>query len=369
MFVPNNFYKIATRSGLSKDLATLLYTQKVHKKSTFAIAHQLVSQGKKSTLSKAQRFLSDIWKEFKQSNFESNSKAVRKPDFHHEVNNESFFESARKSLDTIIGPFSPSSRKVRSQNILHRVVIASDFHIPFESPEGLRCLLEDPASTLVIGGDFLDMYAGSRFRKNSDHITISTELARGKAILELLTRKFDTVYYIKGNHDLNALKRVGETFPQLLPLMVDPMKLLAADFPNMKELSVTIHGTAPSLPYFNNFEMNFAGQLGDVLVGHFENFSGFDAGLKLDQWLTEWGHITKLNPQIATQAHNHRLGMFYTPTGRAVIHTGCMCRPMEYQLLNHGKYAPPTLGFVALNIVNGVGDKNSIELIKVEERY
>jgi len=366
MQIPNRFLEIASQYGLVGWMAEQVFYLKKNKKGCYHLCEKLVEEGKAASTKQANKMILKAWREYTRSGYTNDTAGT--VDTYSTFDNETYVEIARRNLDSIIGPTNYAYSQARGKNVLHRVVIAGDFHVPYTAPESIRRLLADPADTLVIAGDFFDMYAASRFRKHIDHITVATELAEGQALLEKLAEKFSTIYYITGNHDLNARKRVEEIYPQLSPLIVDPMALLTRDLPNVKKLTVPVKGVNPkNLGHLKDFELEFVGTLGDVVIGHFENFSGADAYFQADRYLNEWEHILKLNPRVITQAHNHRLGATYTPNGRLLIHTGCMCRPMEYQFINHGKYQPPTLGYVALYIKNGVCDQTKMELIHVQE--
>lgn len=164
-----------------------------------------------------------------------------------------------------------------------------------------------------------------------------------------------------------SMKRVQETMPQILPLVVHPTKLICEGLSNVNVLGTTVPDTAPDVVFSEDVHLDYMGINGDILMGHFEGFYGKDAVLQLNSWLSDWAHILKIDePRVIMQSHTHRLNMQYTPRGKLLITTGCMCKPMAYQFDKHSMYIPPTTGFITLTRNNNITDLESVRLIKIQ---
>jgi len=358
IIIPNKLIELAEERDIPVAAASDYYLSKQAKKAVDHIKARLVKTNVFSTELDAGRALASLWKDYRNSDVTVNDK-------HQSNSYSSFVEKASESLDKILGKL-PKSTPFKTKNDKNRIAVAGDFHFPFVNEKAFAKLLEDPASTLVIVGDFLDMYAASRFRKTSDRYRVSEELAIALTHLEKLANKFDKIYMIKGNHDHRVTKKLQDIMPEILPLIVDPIDLLASKFKNVEVISVAIPDSN-NLIVDENIEMDYCGILNDCLFGHFNNFCGQDAVRKLEGWINQWDHILNFEDDVnvITQAHSHFLSMEYTPKGRLLLNTGCMCKVMEYQIEGHGRYRPPTVGYVALYVEDGLTNLSKTELIGI----
>lgn len=359
MKIPELYIHLAEKENINVDVAVNFFFLKQAKKSTNHPKQELLKNGRCKTISEASTLLLRLYNSF--ISLQSST-----PQTLFTRNSATYLEKASRELDLLIGK-SSTFKPDWSKNVKDRWAVVSDFHIPFHSPAAFAKLMRDPAETLVIAGDFVDMYAASKYRVSVEPLRISEELAMAKAHLRALAEKFKTVYMLKGNHCNRPLRRLQEYAPQLLPLFVHPIDLLAKDFPNVKVISQMVDNTSPATPsvWTGNINLDFMAQIGELIFGHFEGFCGTDAPTKVESWLSEWSHVLNLNDyKMVLQGHIHRLQMEYTPKGRLLIGTGCMCKPMEYQFDQHGKYRPPTLGYVGLCVdKTGKPDLQKTELI------
>ncbi len=358
--IPQNFLDLADEKGLALDIATDFYINKTAKSEVDTIKFRLM-EDTDCSYTEASRILTALWRDYKKAGILSSSTTtqISRP------NNLTYIERASLELDKIIGKIHTKPARNSHNNEKGRIAIAGDFHFPFANRNALEALLNDPADILVIMGDYFDMYSASKYRQTTDRHKVSEELAIGKAYMAKLSEKFSKIYIIKGNHDSRGIRRVQETLPQLTPLIVHPVDLLAFAFDNVEVLSTTI--PTDSLIGTEDIELEFAGQYNDCLFGHFEGFFGPDAPRKLDTWCSEWSHIVNFDPELRVifQAHTHRLQMEYTSKGRLLVGTGCMCNPMQYQLDGHAKFKPPTIGYVAIYQDKGKTDMLRTQLISV----
>lgn len=277
---------------------------------------------------------------------------------------EDLLSEATYALEKIIGKLGTGGF-VSRRTSKGRIAWIADIHVPFHDEEAIAAVCEDPAEELVIAGDVLDMYASGRYRKEIGGIDTAEELAQGRALLEMFSRKFKKVSVIEGNHDIRGLRRIQDTFPQLLPLIVSPLEILCKGLPNVEILSSIVPKTAPRVSRAQDLKLGFLAMVGDTAVCHFENFSGADAPLKSLGWLDQWSHVLQLQNRrrLIIQAHTHRLHIQFQPDGTVVAAPGCLCRPMPYQVLSQGIYQPPTVGYMATYQSEGVTNLRNIEVV------
>jgi UDP-2,3-diacylglucosamine pyrophosphatase LpxH len=151
-----------------------------------------------------------------------------------------------------------------------------------------------------------------------------------------------------------STKKFQSLVPGLMPLVIHPLTWLTVGLKNVHRMSITVPNTAPALQFGKDYELDFGGFKYGCLFGHFEKFYGEDAVKKLDDWVGSWGHLLSEGPPKAIfQGHTHRLRFDYTPTGRPLFSTGCLANTQLYQLTDHGKYQPPTQGFIQIQSNDG----------------
>lgn len=370
--IPQSFITLAEKAGLNSSVSTEFFQLKNNRKSVDHLKVRLVVNKTCKNEAEASALLTQLWREYRrnfiygednQSNL-SNSESVGRSGYHR-ASNLSFLEQAREGFEKTIGPLKTIRYDSNKRPIADRKVIFSDLHIPFANAETLKQILNDPAEEAWLVGDLLDMFAVSRYRKTADYILVREELSQGRAFLELLAKNFRRVKVLKCSNHPDRAKRVAqELMPQILPLMINPMELLVTGLDNVELVQTQVLNTAPSVKHAQDVELGWIAQEGDVILSHLENFCGQGGVNQVDEWIKKWNHILKLKPySVVCHAHTHRLGMQRTPSGGALIDTGCACKPMEYMFDGHGKYTPPTCGYVAIYQHNGVTDINRTEII------
>jgi hypothetical protein len=363
--IPQKFYELASKEGFSNSDAVQIFLRKKNKKGVDDVAFSLYNSGIFASISDARKAISRVWTDFVRASVVADNKVATQTAVDG-TTHPTYLDQARKGLEDLIGSLDISFPNDYSDNAVNKWAVAGDFHIPFHDGKALATLLEDDAENLVIIGDFLDMYSASKYRPTIDYIMAREEMALGRAILEKLAAKFTNIYMIKGNHDDRALRRVQETLPQMMPLFVHPVDLLAQGFENVHVISISVPNSAPTVQFGQDIQMDFVGKLGSCLFGHFENFCGPEAPRKIDEWINQWGHVLKndiTNVNMIFQAHIHKLQAEYTSKGRMLVGTGCMCKPMDYQVIGHGNYSPPVIGYVTFYTdVYGVGSPDTLKM-------
>lgn len=366
--VPQEYLTLARSMGMPKDIATNFYTRKINNKPDVKDLVHKLTLDVYGTEAQAKQALNRLWVEFNKLGMDAPGIPVEvsaRVPVREQLKPATYMAEARTALERTIGDLNANVQFSGKKTVGDRIAVGGDIHGIFADPEAFQRFCADPADTAIVCGDFIDFLATTRHRQTIDAVTTRAELADARAKAELLHRSFRKIYYVRGNHDKRPLKRLQDIAPQLLPLLVDPLDLITNDLPNFKRLSWTVPGTAPNIEYGMEYEADYFGMLGDILVGHFETFMGADAVKATHKWLTEWDYILKLPtpPRVILQAHTHSLGMSFTGRGQALINTGCLCRPMPYQFDNAGKYNPPVKGYVALYQKDGVTDLGKTEFI------
>lgn len=93
------------------------------------------------------------------------------------------------------------------------VAITADWHVPITDVayvnQFIETAREKECSTLLIGGDFFNFDALSRFDEKQEDAGLDTELQVGEFLMRTLLETFEHIYYIWGNHDARLHKALG----------------------------------------------------------------------------------------------------------------------------------------------------------------
>lgn len=199
--------------------------------------------------------------------------------------------------------------KKASSPASERVVVVSDFHIPFHNVALLKAFttfLHDYQPTLLIlNGDIVDFYDLSRFDKDPKRVgVLQTELDIAYSVLYMMKANSpDTkLVYVKGNHE-DRLKKFLWKNPSLSSLRdLELERLLRLeDFGNIELVE----------DYSLQGKVTFTH--GDLVRKH----SGYSAKAEFEKSLSS-----------GVSGHTHRLGAHYVTTGKGNdfwIESGCMC--------------------------------------------
>lgn len=99
-----------------------------------------------------------------------------------------------------------------------------DIHFPFHDKKALEVAINHGSGydTILIGGDMLDMYQGSKFCKDPNYKKMQDEIKIGKTFFEFLRNKFPKaeIHYIEGNHDIRLKKYLWDHAQALAGLEV-----------------------------------------------------------------------------------------------------------------------------------------------------
>ena len=245
-----------------------------------------------------------------------------------------------------------------------RIVIAGDFHAPFQDNEVCATLIADEGprtDTLIVSGDLMDFYSISRFLKY-EHVAIEQEIAATDALLSQLSAAFPDVLIVSGNHDSQRFEKQLRSF--LSPEMMHVIELLTGG-----NLSV-IHMLAKRYPNVRfapqqagNHTLGWMTQVGDLLVTHAEKFSRVPGSTlrQIEEGLADFEHVYNLKPwRVLLQAHTHAASLIPWHADKLLGETGCCCLTHGYQLTARMGGRPQRQGYVTLVQDSGITNINSV---------
>jgi predicted phosphodiesterase len=275
-------------------------------------------------------------------------------------------------LDDFIGRNRRNRRKkpemgaIKPKSGRERIVIASDFHAPFQNNQAVADLItrEKGADTLIVNGDLQDFYSISRFTKY-ENVSMESELAATDALLGQLSAAFPEVVLVAGNHDHARFER--QLRDRLSPEMVhvveylsggnlSALRVMAQRYPNVTIADMQV----------SRFHVGWFWQHGDLLTTHAEKYSRVPGSALrgIDEWFTDQHDTLGLKPwRVLIQAHTHQLGMFPWKADKLLVEGGAMCTTHGYQLQSRIMGRPQRLGYVVLEQTKGVTDINSVRLV------
>jgi len=97
-----------------------------------------------------------------------------------------------------------------------RILVISDPHIPYHYKQGLDLAIntgvKEGADTVVLNGDFLDMYQISRFDRSPDKRPVAKEIETGIRVLEYIRKKYpdQEIIFVEGNHEERLSKYINK---------------------------------------------------------------------------------------------------------------------------------------------------------------
>jgi predicted phosphodiesterase len=257
----------------------------------------------------------------------------------------------------------PSKRPVQIGR--QKIVIASDFHAPFQHSEYVAAMFERErdADLLIVGGDLQDFYSVSRFTKYED-VDFAEEMAAVTLLLEQMSERFPKVLIVEGNHDRPRFeKQLRDRLPQEMVNVITyltggSLSVIAAAakrFPNIEMVKNTVDG---------RFDVGWYAQVNDLIVSHMEKFSIVPGSTLrgVEDWFTNFERVIGLekNWRVIVQAHTHAMGWFPFKADKLLVESGCLCRTHGYQLTPRAGGRPQRQGYVTLVQNDGVTDFNSV---------
>jgi hypothetical protein len=241
----------------------------------------------------------------------------------------------------------------------HTIVHLADCHVPFCNLDALRSIVSATrgAGTCVVGGDFFNAAAFSRFvSTDNDFVGAKDELTQAQTVLQYISENYTRVILRRGNHPDRIKKYFGARVPPELMFLVttDILPLLAAGLPNVEI-------AAPLLPQFGN--SHWITMVGDCAFTHAETHSKIPMRPvgNVEAWLTKWGAHLPRKPAVICQEHNHKAGMMVSQDGQTLlIHTPALSMDVDYQWQASMAWTPNQTGYTRIcQDENGTTDWNA----------
>jgi predicted phosphodiesterase len=274
-------------------------------------------------------------------------------------------------LDDFIGrsKMAPVQHKRTARKAEQRIVVAGDFHAPFQENEDVASMIhrERGADLLVLNGDLQDFYSISSFIKY-EKVSIESELAAVDALLGQLSRAFPDVLIVAGNHDHQRFEkqlrnRLSIELVHVVEFLtggnLSVIRLIAKRYPNVR--FAENHVGRHQLGWFH--------QEGDLLCTHAEQFSSVE-GATLRRLATRMERMTPvfgLQPwRVCVQAHTHQFGQLKVGD-KMMLEGGCMASVPGYVLTASSGMSVQTNGYWTLTQDRGRTDWNSLKFVHTRE--
>jgi predicted phosphodiesterase len=196
----------------------------------------------------------------------------------------------------------------------------SDLHIPFTMYKEVDRITREnlDADIVLINGDLFDLFAVSKFAKDKE-VALRRELLEGRQFLEFLSKNFEDVIIVEGNHE----RRLRSFIKNMIP--VDMQFLFPDDV-----LQMVVSGEVIKKKPLKNVHVvgSWWLKIFDVIFAHPDNYS--NANLKTVQNTSEYFSIVmNVWHRVCIIGHTHRAGWIMNGEVKQ-IETGCLCFDMDY---------------------------------------
>ena len=108
--------------------------------------------------------------------------------------------------------------------VCNKILLISDLHIPYHDISAITAAfnygIENEVNTIFINGDLMDFCLISRFEKNPVKRSVKYELDTARAFLSAMREAFptQTIYFLKGNHDVRLEAYLRVKAPELFDI-------------------------------------------------------------------------------------------------------------------------------------------------------
>lgn len=213
----------------------------------------------------------------------------------------------------------------------NRYLIISDLHIPFQNDkailEAIDTGVSEKCQTLIIGGDMMDLYSLSKYSQYVE-VPIKEEFIAARKLLDWVTREFEHVIVLEGNHEARERKHFAR---KLTPaeqgwlLGQSLLQRVTRDMPNLELVSNK----------FFDSNVSWWCQIGyDAIIGHPEVSSKVPLKpvSQFLEWSHNWNEVLGFNkPKLIIIGHTHNSGVAWVGD-TMLVENGCLCRIQGYAL-------------------------------------
>jgi hypothetical protein len=282
------------------------------------------------------------------------------------------FDDRWRTFNNWIGRSQKSTPGRKAKRGKERIIFHStDWHVPFLNEQAFKWALErnTDADTCVIGGDFFNGGAASRFVE-TEFIQPREEFEQATRLFQMCAQRFEEVYVNLGNHGDRYRRYFGSRVPPYMMFLInhDPIAFIAEGL--RKEHGIeNIHISKPVLQDLE--ESRWMTMIGDCAFAHGETSSKVKMrpAEQVARWTRRWTDKLDVVPRVIVQEHNHYGGMTYDHECRAhLIQAPCLSGDHNYQAKADVRGSPNTLGYVRIvQDENGVTDINQSRYYTYED--
>jgi predicted phosphodiesterase len=245
-----------------------------------------------------------------------------------------------------------------------RIVIAGDFHAPFEHTEAVALMLAETKGfdQIIVNGDLQDFYSASRFI-HKEHVPIEREMAAVDALLGHFSARYPDVLIVDGNHDRPRFEKAlrAQLSLELMHVIeyltggnLSAIKVAAKRYPNVRFAPIQV----------GRHSLAWVAQEGDILCSHAEKYSKVPGSAMrvIEEWFSDQHEHLGLHPwRVLVQAHTHMGAWFPWRADRLMVEGMCMSRIHGYQLDSKIAGRGQRLGYVTLIQRDGVTKLRSVQ--------
>lgn len=248
-----------------------------------------------------------------------------------------------------------------SQYTNERVLVLSDFHIPFHDKHFiLKTIQENPCDTLIIAGDIIDGLCLSTHGNTETPQDLLSEVIEAHSLFkEIRTITDAKILVIHGNHEIGRFNRLiaKRSIQCLNGLLINPIDAICNGFTIGVGEERKIYGGIPNCEYLGKNSMVYK----DVMILHPDiyrknSLATVQAILK-ERVKWKYPHV-----RAVFAGHTHALCMgIYQDI--LIGETGCCCKAQDYADNDGRLFSITSLGAISFVITNGAIDYNSCKII------
>lgn len=248
-----------------------------------------------------------------------------------------------------------------SQFTNERVLILSDFHIPFHDKSFiLKTVKENQVDTIIVAGDVIDGLCLSTHGNVETPQDLLSEVIEAHSLFKEIRALTDAkIYVIHGNHEIGRWNRfiAKRSLQCLSGLLVNPIDAICNGFTIGVGEDKQIYGGIPNCEYIGKNSMVYR----DVLVLHPDiyrknSLATVQAILK-ERVKWKYPHV-----RAVFAGHTHALctGIYQDIL---IGETGCCCKAQDYADNDGRLFSITSLGAITFTITNGAIDYNTARII------
>lgn len=309
--------EVAKEVGLTKKQVVNYISAHANRMSTDKVASKIITTGQITTHNVTNRIIADgstLKLDVLNDTLKEESDFFKLPDGR---DGELYlYKNADKQRDKVAEYI---EEKYKGKRI--KVLYMADLHIPFTVYDLVKHIIKEhsDANVLILNGDILDLFNVSTFAKDKT-IALKRELQEGREFLELVSKIFDDVILVEGNHE----RRLRNYIKNVIP--VDLHFLFPQDV-----LEVMQQGTVLKKEPLKNVHVvgSWWIKLFDTIYAHPDNFN--QGQMKTVVLTSEHFKLVKNIPHRALViGHTHQAGKIID-RGTMLMETGCLQHDVDYK--------------------------------------